>query len=657
MGFIQKTGKQIASSSIFGDVYWSKEGGLEEKKYVFSEGNRLLERWKSDFTEFKIFELGFGAGLNFFQTWKEWISETRNGKFLHYISTEKYPLQKEEIQLVLEDFPEIEIYVKEFLDVYSFPEKGIHRFIFAEQKIELSLCIGEGLYYLQNLNGNIDAFFLDGFSPSKNPDLWSEEIFKEMYSHSHESTTFSTYSVSRSVKDNSTKAGFQIQTKKGFGTKKEMLIGFIEESKTVDHKYPYYRNSDNKLYYQIKKFFPTSKSTAIIIGAGLAGASVSYQLARRNIPSLLIDEKESHAMGASGNPVGIFSPTLTANPTPASRLSLIAYQYLYRELIHLEKKNQLNSFQRKGVFQHIGSEEEKDRVKKAIRHHPLSEASARIEKKSIHWKNQSIEFEGLFLPQAGYLSPRDFIQSLLNIASSQSNTMFNTKVTNIQYNSGIWTVFDSQDKKIASSEILILANSSGINQFPETSWLQMQKIRGQICIVPKDHFPLKLDFVFTHDDGYIIETDHFYCIGATYNNQDFSEELNPSHNKLLASRLQSILPDIDIDSFARFSGRVGFRSVCNDRIPIVGPVPNKDFFIKSYPNPKQSKGKFPLPQYMDGLYVLGGLGSRGITYGLYFADFLASLLKGSEIVWEKDLVESILPSRFLIRDLVKGGKI
>ncbi|MCB1176625.1 MAG: hypothetical protein KDK36_03500, partial [Leptospiraceae bacterium] len=132
MSKFEKTGKYLAYSNIYNDVYWSKEGGLEEKKYVFIDGNNLIEKWKLDFTDFTIFELGFGAGLNFLATWKEWNQLNLKNKTLHYISVEKFPLTKQEIKTALEDFEEISSLLEKFLLVYDSLENGIHHFSFPE---------------------------------------------------------------------------------------------------------------------------------------------------------------------------------------------------------------------------------------------------------------------------------------------------------------------------------------------------------------------------------------------------------------------------------------------------------------------------------------------------------------------------------------------
>ncbi|MCB1179974.1 MAG: FAD-dependent 5-carboxymethylaminomethyl-2-thiouridine(34) oxidoreductase MnmC, partial [Leptospiraceae bacterium] len=518
---------------------------------------------------------------------------------------------------------------------------------------QLSLCIGDAEYYLKNLNQDIDAFYLDGFSPSKNPDMWSESIFNLIHRFSKLNSTFATYSVSSSVKENATKSGFQLEKRKGFGTKKGMLVGKRVIEKTFTSEDYYINEINNRQFFKLKR--NKNIKDVIIIGAGLAGISLASKLAEKKIKTTIIEKSSKEGEGASGNPAGIYSPNLTADPTFVSRLTLSGYEYFYREILDLKKKNYNLQEERIGVFQNVSSQEELERILKSIERHELKNFTVERKHKKFIYNNKEIELDGFYLNRAGWVSPKQILSLKLNQYSEYINLKFNTKVEKIQYTGNHWELYDREERLIDSCKILILANSEEINKFPETSFIFLNKIRGQICFVPLNELPINLDIILTHEEGYIIQTENFFCVGATYNNSDDNIFLEKNHNILLGERLKMIFPEIDSENFKNYEGRVGFRSATKDRIPIVGQIPDLNFFETHYQKIQKGKiqKKLELPKYKEGLFTFGAFGSRGITFSFYLAQYLANLLNGEAITLEKDLIEGISPSRFIIRDLIK----
>ncbi|TGM18773.1 FAD-dependent cmnm(5)s(2)U34 oxidoreductase, partial [Leptospira stimsonii] len=202
---------QTPVSEQFGDIYFSPENGLEETKHVFIEGNNLTQRWSDPKlrTSFSILELGFGTGLNFLTTWKEY-SEHKNRFRLHYISIEKFPLNKDEISKALSVFPELQKIQEEFLSSYENLIPGMNYFRFLNGRIHLTLYLGDVANALVEISGKVDAIFLDGFAPSKNPDMWEESILIHLRRVSRMGTTFATFTVARMVRDSLTVCGWEI---------------------------------------------------------------------------------------------------------------------------------------------------------------------------------------------------------------------------------------------------------------------------------------------------------------------------------------------------------------------------------------------------------------------------------------------------------------
>jgi len=205
-------------SKTFQDVYFSSEDGLEESDYVFLQGNRLENRWKNwaprSLDYFTIIETGFGTGLNFLSSWCLWEKAAPINYRLHYVSVEKHPLNKADIHLALKQWPSLSIKMAELLQQYPQSLPGIHRLTLAEEKIHLTLIWGDALHSLSTFNGTADAWFLDGFTPSRNPDMWTPALYEQIARLSNDNTTISTFTAASAVRKGLIKAGFNIEKEK-----------------------------------------------------------------------------------------------------------------------------------------------------------------------------------------------------------------------------------------------------------------------------------------------------------------------------------------------------------------------------------------------------------------------------------------------------------
>ena len=221
----------VPISEEFDDVYFSKDDGLEESKYVFLQGNRLEERWKNDNSNFTIIETGFGTGLNFFATCLLWEKTRNNNEILNYISIEKHPLSKEDMIKASSLYPSLIDIFQHFICRYK-DTTSSNAFINLKNKgITLTLLLEDVNTALPKLKTTADAWFLDGFSPSKNPDMWGANLYKEMRRLSQEGTTFSTFTSAGFVKRGLAENGFIVEKTKGFGRKRDMLTGHFPPKK------------------------------------------------------------------------------------------------------------------------------------------------------------------------------------------------------------------------------------------------------------------------------------------------------------------------------------------------------------------------------------------------------------------------------------------
>lgn len=219
-------------ASAFEDVYFSTDDGLAETQYVFLAQNELVARFQALNNQiFSIAETGFGTGLNFLSTWQLWDELAPAGSQLHFYSVEKYPLDLTDISKALSYWPTLNAYSQQLVTQYQQLSPGQHNLSFADGNVVLHLLIGDIADTLPLLSEQIDAWFLDGFAPAKNPDMWSSALFKKMAALASQQTTFATFTSAGVVRRGLLDAGFSVVKLPGFGKKREMLRGVFAGSR------------------------------------------------------------------------------------------------------------------------------------------------------------------------------------------------------------------------------------------------------------------------------------------------------------------------------------------------------------------------------------------------------------------------------------------
>lgn len=207
----------------FGDVYFSILNGLEETKYVFLQGNHLPQAWQGK-ENHTIIETGFGTGLNFLATWKLW-QEQETKPNLHFISVEKFPLSPEVFEQALSEYTEVATLKGQLNKAYPQLIQNTVNTIEVEEGITLTLLIGDVKDVLDKAPQKADAWFLDGFSPAKNPEMWNQDLYNNMAKLSNTGATFATFTAAGHVRNGLTQAGFEVERTKGFGYKRHMCHG------------------------------------------------------------------------------------------------------------------------------------------------------------------------------------------------------------------------------------------------------------------------------------------------------------------------------------------------------------------------------------------------------------------------------------------------
>ncbi len=641
-------------SSEFGDVYFSNDNGLAETRYVFLQQNRLPARFlHHDRDTFVIGETGFGTGLNFLATmvaFLEQAPQTGNGSRLHFISFEKYPLTQSDLRKALAAWPELSSLSQDLIEQWPIPVSGCHRLIFADGRIRLDLWLGDIKDMMPQLphhaEGLVDAWYLDGFSPAKNPEMWTQALFDGLARLARPAATIATFTCAGFVRRGLIAAGFAMKKVKGHGSKREMLAGERTDKQPQQTIAPWYAR-------------PTGRDgEVLIIGGGIASAMTALSLVERGRKVTLLCEDDEPANGASGNRQGALYPLLNGEHDALSRFYSLAFGYARHRLLALAERHPI-AFALCGVTQ-LGYDD-----KSAAKLAKMSQGPFPLELMQPLSTAQVEQVVGLpcghcgvSYPLGGWLCPADLTRTAIKEAQASGllEVVFNTEVVAIAEQVDGWQV-ESRDGRRWQAPNLVVAAGHKLPALIPFAELPLYPVRGQVSHVPTSTSLSRLNTVLCYD-GYItpVHKDH-HCIGASYGRNQTALAFRAEEQLQNQARLQACLPEQSWPGEVDVSGneaRVGVRCASRDHLPVVGPVARLASLADQYAGlhtDQQNAASLPCH---PGLYVLGALGSRGLCSAPLCGELLASEICGDPLPLAADLLEALHPARYWVRKLLKG---
>ena len=628
----------------FGDVYFSRTSGLEETRYVFLGHNDLPRRFAAlpAGGRLVVGETGFGTGLNFLCAWQLFERSAPADARLHFVSVEKFPLTRADLRKALALWPELAVYAEELLEQYVAVHPGFQRFVFAGGRVVLTLLVGDVLERLPELDARIDAWFLDGFAPAKNPEMWTPELFAQLARLSAPGATLATFTSAGFVRRGLSEAGFAMQRVKGFGQKREMLAGHFQ-GEAGEPASPWFARPPR----------PAGPRLALVIGAGLAGCSSAASLARRGWQVTLLERRGDVAEETSGNPQGVLYLKLSAHGTPLSRFIVAGFGHTLRLLQRLERGRDWDAC---GVLQLAFDAKEAGRQAQLAAAFPedLLRALSREEAEAI--AGVALDCGGLFYPEAGWVHPPALCRYLA--AHPNIRRQFHREALELRREQGQWCAYAGSEL-LARAPVVVLANAADITRFAD---LPLKRIRGQISRLPATAESRALKTVLCAE-GYVApprEGEH--TLGASFRFD--SLDLEPSteeHEENL-----EMLREISVDLAARLhvdrlapqdlAGRAGLRCTSPDYLPILGPLADPSAFAEAYAvlgKDARQVPEQPCP-WLEGLYVSGGHGSRGLLSAPLGGELLAAWLEDEPLPVPRAVAEACHPNRFALRKLIRG---
>lgn len=637
-------------SDAFDDVYFSREGGRAETEHVFLNTNRLPERfaaWENT-RAFVIGETGFGTGLNMLCAWACFERHAPAGARLHLLSTEKYPLDQPSLERALRAWPSLADYSRVLCAQWPAPVSGVHR-LHLSDRVTLDLHYGDTTERLALLDGQVDAWFLDGFAPSKNPQMWQPELFEAMAARSRPGATFATFTCAGIVKRGLKAAGFAWKKVPGCGRKREILAGMIETppADTRRASTPWFTPPP-----------PLSAQHVAVIGAGIAGSCVAAALARRGIKVSVI-ERDAPGAGASGNRQGALYVKLAAETNHQSRFYLSGLLYSQRWLSQLESAE---LWQPCGVVQLATSAKEAKRQQRFSEQHALPESVvAPLTGGLSETAGIRVEAEhGLFYPQAGWVRPKALCEHLLdapNVTLEQGN------VTRLDRENDTWQL-QLEDGRTLKADQVVIASAHYANQFTQTASLPLQQVRGQVSEVAlPDHIEGPKRVVCA--SGYVAPAiEGVLTFGASFvpNSAD-THVTEEDHRRNVDELLQTLpalvaaLEDAGAPLTAQtLKGRAAVRAASPDKTPYAGPVPDAPAWQSAYAVLSKDASRVPevAGEHYPGLWISTAHGSRGLSSAPLCAELIASRLCDEPMPLEAPLVDHLHPGRRVISSIIRA---
>lgn len=588
-------------SARFGDIYYAPADGLAETRHVFLDGIGAPAVWQGR-DDFVIGETGFGSGLNFLAAWDLWRRTAGADARLHYVAVEAYPMTRADLARALGHWPALAPLATALVAAWPHLVAGAHLLTFDGGRVRLLLLFGEAAPALAALVARVDAWFLDGFAPRKNPDMWTADLFAAIARLSAPGARLATFTVAGLVRRGLADHGFALEKRPGFGGKRECLAARFEGPAPPGH--------DPAPWFAPPAPRPVRR--VAVIGAGIAGLMTARALQARGAKVTLHDRCGHPAAEASGNPVAILEPWIDLGPAPIGRISRAATLHALRWY----GDHGGDAFDPCGVFCSGGDRSWQERV---ATDGYLAPEDARL------------GADGLLFPRAGMIHTARLAARLVD----GLDLRLGRAITDLD-------ALDADAVVLAAS-----FESERLAGFP----LGLIARRGQITLVDGD---LPVPHVLS-GKGYV--TPRFatadgprHLVGATFAAADPAGDdwraLRDEDHRSNLRTLASLVPG----AAARLAGgRAGLRATTADHLPLAGALPAADYGDDYGGLAQGRRGAYAPARYQPGRFVLTGLGARGYLTAPLLAETVAAQILGQPVPLPRPLLDALHPGRGVIR--------
>lgn len=615
------------AAPAFGDVYHARAGAFAQAEHVFLHGNELPARWRGRH-RFVVLETGFGLGNNFLATWRAWRDDPERSERLVFISVEKHPLRLEDLHRAHAASPCPEL-AGALVKTWPPLTHNLHRLEFEAGRVELLLAFGDARAWLAELVATVDAFYLDGFAPAKNPDIWDPYLLRSLGRLAAPAATLATWSSAGPVRDGLKAAGFEVRRAPGIPPKWHITVARF--APRHDTQRPAAR----------LPLAPQAR-TALVIGAGLAGAACADALHRHGIASMVVDGRDGIARASSGNPGGLFHGTLNPDDGLHARFNRAAALATARCVAELAAAGAL-PWQQRGLLR-LERRLDLGRMRALIARLglPADYVQALDAGAAAALAGLPLDAPAWFYPAGGALDPAAYARALIERCGA--TVRLSCAVDDLRCVDGRWQALDAAGRMLAEADAVVLAGGHEgqvlLTKLAGTALPPLVQQRGQLThLAPAagPRLPVAGAGYALSDGG-----DGVWC-GATTDDGDMEPALRAADQSANLAQWAA-LSGRAIPQDAPLAGRVGWRLIAPDRLPLVGGLPTADGASAS--------GRADQPRFLSrrpGLVVCTAMASRGIGWAALCGELAAAQLVGAPLPLEASLVDAVDPARFAVR--------
>lgn len=635
-------------STRFDDVYRSRgfhgaDRGLLQARHVFLQGCGLWSpeggalAWQGR-RHWHVLETGFGLGLSFLATWQAWQQDHERPDRLFFTSIEAWPVAAEDLLRSVVAWPELQPLAEQLVRAWRGLMPGIHRLVFDNGRVQLTLCIGPVEKMLREIDVAVDSVYLDGFSPEVNPDMWSLHTLKAVARLCRTGSRVASWCVKRNVRDDLTQCGFTVTRADGLPPKVHRMEAVFSPAWTPRTKLRRALWEGSSPSRSGDRSYHRPLRTALVLGAGLSGSAVACSLARRGWAVTVLDAGSGVGAGASGLPAGLTAPHVSPDDSVLSRITRAGVRATLQRCTELLQPG--SDWAWSGVLEH------RVEGKRALpsgdawpaQGHAWSTPATTEQMASAGLPPQA---QALWHPMAAWLRPRQLVAAQL--ATPSVEVHWNTPVHAVHQTGQGWQAMDAQGQVLAQAEQLIVASGFDTRALLPEGTLPLNPLRGQISMGPLETLPAGVKNPWpampVNGHGSFIAgvplPPEFgggpgWYLGSTFERGCPEARLRDEDHAANHARLATLLPGLSEPmrpAFAldRVLAWAGLRCTLPDRLPAVGELD---------------------PMQLPRLHVCAGMGARGISLSVLCGELMAAQLEGEPLPLAPSLATHLAAKRF-----------
>jgi tRNA 5-methylaminomethyl-2-thiouridine biosynthesis bifunctional protein len=637
----------------------------------------LPRRWQAR-AHYTIVQTGFGAGQDFLAAWACWHADSHACETLHYVAFEAHLLA---LATLREQLAHLELtagdaeLAQQLCAQWPLALPGTHRLLFAHGRVVLTLIVGPLAKTVPIAALRADAFYVHtpppspvdnstGSSSAKHGHAMQAEpaldpfVLRSLNRMAAHGATLVAPALERTACDHLNACGFVATSSSGHAS----TVGSTAAIATyIAHFQPHFRVRRHEPGAPFSERHVEAARDAIVIGAGLAGCALVERLAARGWHVTLLERHAQAAQEASGNPAGIFHPIVTADDSFAARLSRSGFLYALSYWRDLHARAPHFDWQSSGLFVAAQNDSEFAAMRATLERlaWPAGYVELLERTQAAHHTGVMPAYGGWLFAQGGWVDPAALCRSQLAAAGTRLTRRFNCQAQRLERRAGRWHVLDHNGNTLADAAVVVVASAAQAPRLLAMDHLPLSAIRGQLTFLPQppDTASELAPRMPVIGDGYLLRLNNGALMtGASYDLDDTDSALRAASQHENLARLARLVPATQgrYDS-APLAGRVGFRAVTSDRMPLIGPLADE---AAARANAANLNGAHlaDLPR-QAGLFAALAYGSRGLVWAALGAELIAAQLDGAPWPIDSRLADGIDPARFLLRALRQHSAI